>query len=148
MVKYLLIGLIFLLTACSAQDTTDNLPEWELSGTFEAGGVKMYGKKDRLGFVPQGNSDISKGGHFIIYFWGKQEELASTYKLIGVHKETGITQTLYPEWDVSRSKNPVGADAQSGAKFVLDKEGNKKGMWRLEVYMGDRYFDSIVVEAT
>lgn len=148
MVKYMLIGLLFLITACSTEDKNANQSDWELSGTFEAGGIKMYGKEGRLGFAPQGNSNISKGGHFIIYFWGKPEELASTYKLIGVHKETGTTQTLYPEWEVSKSESPVGANAQSGAKFTLDKDGNKKGKWRLEVYMGDRLFDSIVVEAT
>ncbi|RCW39609.1 hypothetical protein [Paenibacillus prosopidis] len=147
MFKYILVGLIFLMTACTSPNKTDE-SGWELSGTFEAGGIKMYGKEGRLGFVPQGNSNISKGGHFIIYFWGKPEELADTYTLIGEHKETGVKETLYPEWEVSRPENQVGADARSGAKFILDQEGNKKGKWRLEIYMGDKYFDSIVVEAT
>jgi hypothetical protein len=147
--KYILVGLIlFLMTACTSQSKPANPFDWELSKTFEANGIRMYGKEGRLGFVPQGNSDLSKGGHFIIYFWGKPEEIADTYRLIGVHKETGVVETLYPDWVVSNSENPVGADAQSGAKFILDKEGNKKGKWRLDVYLGDEYFESIVVEAT
>lgn len=150
MLKKLFLGitLVIVVTACNSLDKPDNLSEWELSKTFEADGIEMYGKKGRLGFAPQGNSDISKGGHFVIYFWGKPEELADKYRLVGVHKESGVRETLYPDWKVSKSKNPAGADAQSGAKFILNQEGNKKGKWRLEVYMGDRYFDSIVVEAT
>jgi hypothetical protein len=70
--------------------------------------------------------------------------MANTYRLMGVHKETGTTQTLYPDWQVTKSENQFGADAQSGAKYTCDK----KGTWRLEVYMGDKYFDSIVVEVT
>ncbi|RED51107.1 DUF4871 domain-containing protein [Cohnella lupini] len=139
MLKYLFLGLLFLITACTSQNKADNQTDW-----FEVGGVKLYGKEGRLGFEPKGeNSNISKGGHFFIYFWGKPEELADKYRLIGVHEETGTITTLYPDWEVSRSENKLGADAQSAAKFGFDK----KGTWRLEVYMGDNYFDSIVVEA-
>jgi hypothetical protein len=38
--------------------------------------------------------------------------------------------------------------AVPSSKFILDKERNKIGKWRLDVYMGDEYFESIVVEAT
>ncbi|MGZ9584421.1 hypothetical protein [Paenibacillus marinisediminis] len=143
MIKYIILGLIFLITACTSQTTTENQSNWEISSTFEIDGVKVHGKKDRLIFAPQGESDISKGGHFLIYFWGKPDEIANTYSLIGIHKDTGTKKELYPNWEVSRAENKLGADAGSGAKFILDK----KGLWRLEVYMGDKYFDSIVVEA-
>ncbi|MBW7458255.1 hypothetical protein ACFOLF_34435 [Paenibacillus sepulcri] len=140
----ILVGLMILITACSASNYDR---EWEPSGTFEAGGLTMYGKENRLGFVPRGNSVISKGGHFTIYFWGKPEEIADTFKLMGVHQKTGAIETLYSDWEVTRTENKVGADAQGGVKFNLDQDGTKKGKWRLEVYMGDTYFDSIVVEA-
>lgn len=146
--KIILMTVLILLDGCTSQNNTNDEADWELSGTFEAGDMTLHGKEGRLGFHPQGNSDISKGGHFIIYFWGNKKELANTYKLIGVHKETGAKETLYPDWEVSSSANLAGADAQSGAKFILDQKGNKKGKWRLEIYMGDKYFDSIVVEAT
>ena len=143
LIKYLFLGFIFLMTACTDQNNTDNQTNWQLSRTFEVDGIKVYGKEDRLVFMPRGESDISKGGHFSIYFWGKPEEIADKYKLIGI-PDSGTKQTLYPDWEVSRTENELGADAQSGAKYILDK----KGMWRLEVYMGDDYFDSVVVKAT
>lgn len=141
--KIILMGVFFMLAGCTSQNNPDNEVDWDLSSTFEVGDMTLYGKEGRLGFQPHGNADISVGGHFSIYFWGKEEELADTYSLVGIHKESGARKTLYPDWEVSRSPNLAGADAGSGAKFVLDPEGNKKGKWRLEIYMGDKYFDSI-----
>jgi hypothetical protein len=146
--KIIVITVIIMLAGCTTQNNTNNEAEWELSGTFKVGDMTLHGKEGRLGFHPKGNSDITKGGHFFIYFWGKEEELANTYRLVGVHKETGTRVSLYPDWPVSRSPNVEGPDAQSGAKFAMDEDGNKKGKWRLEIYMGDKYFDSIVVETT
>lgn len=147
MIRYALAGLLLLLAACTSPNHAANLPGEAESKSFTAGGIEMYGKEGRLGFAPQGDSDLSRGGHFLLYFWGKPEELADTYSLVGEHVETGLRRELYPDWEVSRAHNPAGADAHSGAKFTLDEDGQHKGKWRLEIYMGEKFFDSIEVEA-
>jgi hypothetical protein len=56
------------------------------------------------------------------------------YKMVATHKDICETVELY-EWEIDNK--------QSGAKFVLDKEG----LWKIDVSVDDEPYTSFIVEA-
>lgn len=142
---------IFILTGCSTTEqahTNQNQTNWVVTPTFQAGDLTLYGKYGRFGIIKlAGPGDgFGTAGHYQVFFGGKREEFASKkYKLLAIHKETGEKQQLY-EWAIdpylNEDVNKAGAIAQSGGKYGF----SKSGLWRLEMYVGDNFFDSIVVE--
>jgi len=142
----ILLSMLVFITGCSAEKTDTNVQEWTVSPSFEAGNITLYGNQGRLGIIRQngdGNDlfNVGAGRLYGLYFWGNSDQFKGKYKLVGVHKETEDNVQLY-EWDIQTGQNPAEADAFSGGKFGLDKAG----LWRLDVYVGDELFDSIVVD--
>ena len=122
---------------------TDDEPvaNWELSPTFTYENMTLHGVEGEFGILKvNGESDepefpVSEGRLYHIYFLGSDEDFnGERYKMEATHKDTGETVELY-EWGVG--------NRQSGAKFVLDKEGN----WRIDVSVDNEPYASFIVEA-
>jgi hypothetical protein len=141
-----LILSIFTLLFLLGCESDDRSTDWKVSPTFKAGDVTLYGNEGRFGMIKMsGNNDEffveGKGGLYHIYFWGETQKLHGKYKLVATHKETEDEVILY-EWPIQTGKNDANADAHSGGKFGL----KKSGLWRLDVFVNEVHFDSMVVD--
>ncbi len=118
---------------------------WIVDKPFMVGDVKLIGKEGKFGLRRMNGdaneefANLGKGIHYYIYFWGNADRFIGKYKLIATHKDTLEAIKLY-EWPISLSAD-LGSVAQSGGKTGLDKPG----LWKLEVYVNDIYFDSVII---
>lgn len=140
------VFLLLIITGCGTEKADTDAKEWSVSPAFKAGARTLYGNEGKFGILREngeGNNlfNVGLGRLYGLYFWGNPEQLKGKYKLVGIHKETNEKVQLY-EWDIQKGQNPAQSDAFSGGKFGL----NQPGLWRLDVYIGDKFFDSIVVE--
>jgi|GEM_PF-3144384 len=147
---WLLFMLLVILSGCAPKFTS--LPEqpesvkqnnqWQPSPTFTAGEVQLHGNPGRFG-IQYDTLEAGVGRVYRLYFWGKPEEIGDRYRIVATYKGFDERFGLASSAIEKEANNPANADASSTAKFALDKPG----IWRLEVFMDETFFDSIVVEA-
>ena len=131
----ILVGI--LLTGCADKDTSN----WKLSPTFTYENMTLHGTEGKFGIIKvNGESDepefpVDEGRLYHVYFLESAEDFSGKrYKMVATHEEIGETVELY-EWEIENK--------QSGAKFVLDKEG----LWKIDISVDDEPYTSFIVEA-
>ncbi|QGQ99393.1 hypothetical protein EHS13_33295 [Paenibacillus psychroresistens] len=146
LIKHLIFifAVLFIVTGCENDKEAIN---WVISQSFKAGDLTLYGIKDKVGLIKMnGNEEklfiANTGGLYYVYFWGNGKELKGKYKLLATNKETGEQIKLY-EWPIEAIKDSTGADASSGGKYSLPQSG----LWKLDFYIADEFFDTIIVNA-
>jgi hypothetical protein len=138
--------MILIVTGCEKKDK--EVISWNVSPSFKAGDLTLYGKKDKVGLIKMNGNKEDKlfiagtGGVYNVYFWGDGKELKGKYKLLATNKDTGKQIKLY-EWPIETNKDNTGADARSGGKYSLPQSGN----WKLDFYIDDKFFETIIVNA-
>jgi hypothetical protein len=136
-----IIGLLIMvgifLSGCADNDTTN----WKVSSTFTDGNMKLYGTEGKFGIIKANGESgepefpVGKGRLYNIYFLKSAEDFkGKRYKMVATHKDSGETVDLY-EWEIENN--------QSGAKFVLDKEG----LWKINVSVDGKPYTSFIVES-
>ncbi|RHW43313.1 DUF4871 domain-containing protein [Neobacillus notoginsengisoli] len=87
------------------------------------------------------------------FFWGKElkEVNKENFKLIGIQKGTGVEKLLIDSksWEVTNqmykdteTKTILGAQSSQHTVISLPSVG----LWRLDAYIGDKHYGSIVIE--
>ncbi|WP_052947771.1 DUF4871 domain-containing protein [Aneurinibacillus tyrosinisolvens] len=134
--------------------------EWKVSPAFMVkdpkrpnSPIEMFGKEGKIGIIgPQ--LYANNGQKWMWHFWGDKNTLNSgKLKVEATNKHTdekvpalimdGGTANEHKVWEyagVGGSNN--GADAHMPSNISLPKPG----LWRLDVYIGDRLFGNIVIE--
>ena len=155
MISFITLALLSVtLIACSDQsedsqkDTEDG---WSESPAFELGDYEVIGKEERIAidhipFVAGENE------HYVIYFWGEQEELMNgPVKIEAFHesseeKKKAIVDMAGTENEekVWETTAPQVGKEQAHLPLVLSLP--TEGVWRLDVYLGDELFDHIYVK--
>ncbi|WP_158735813.1 DUF4871 domain-containing protein [Alteribacillus sp. YIM 98480] len=154
------------------QDRTGNLnnesihqQNWEVSPTFKLpvtfgdgtkGEYVLVGKEEKLGFLvgsgKEGEAAVQpivkgKANKYMWHFWGSEEELNGDFKVVGIN-ETGEREkvllgnneeTVWNYGELGGSNN--GADKHIPSSMVFPTSG----LWKLEVYIGDKMFDEVIV---
>jgi hypothetical protein len=153
--KVLIHVLIFVvLMGCSMEQTVTNESnkDWEVSTTFTIPykGVDgkdytytLLGPEGRLGFIY--NDQVTrfiagKPNKYMWHFWGEPEELKGKLKILGISKENGEEHTVFEANYVTGPHN--GADASAHSSMMLPSPG----LWRLDAYIGNKLFGSVIVE--
>ena len=118
--------------------------EWKVSPLFKSGAYTMIGQEGRLGFIYD-DLEVSrfyphKVQKYMWHFWGKPEELKGKLKVVGVSKETGEQITVFETQALGGANN--GADAHTPSGMSLPSSG----LWRLDAYIREKYFGSVVVQ--
>lgn len=114
-------------------------PSWELSSTFNSGTFRMRGTEGRIGIMEAGFRG-GRNNRYLWHFWGNEQELGGTFKLMAVQQESGELKELIPSAPLNKGIN--GADRMVLTSISLPSSGR----WQLMAYIDDRLFDSIIVE--
>ncbi len=154
---------ISVLAACSDSSEAENSEEeteententdngWSVSPTFEVGQSEVRGKENRLAIdnIP---FTAKENDTYVIYFWGEQEELMKgPVKIEAVHESTGDTEKAIVDYAGTEDEEKVwetGSPQVGGdqAHLTVNLSLPYEGLWRLDVFIADEKFDSIIVE--
>lgn len=160
--RFVFISLLILvlgLTGCSTQTGTGKGKEenWEVTPTFtvksEDHETVLRGIEGKVAFLDTMDYVVGEQDKTRWFFWGEElkEVNEENFKLIGVHKETGEEKILIdsnnwervnPEYKDTGMKSVLGAQSSQHTVFSLPTAG----LWRLDAYIGDKLYGSIVVE--
>ncbi|WP_347553235.1 DUF4871 domain-containing protein (plasmid) [Pseudalkalibacillus hwajinpoensis] len=123
--------------------------DWEVSETFNSGSYVMRGLPEKIGLIdaPFKKSIVKK---YMWHFWGDIPDGELTVLAIREGSNEIVPALIVPSpeeerfvWTYDSPGGPNnGADASLPSNMQLDK----KGKWALLVYLGEKYFDNIVVE--
>lgn len=161
MKKLLFIVIVFLVVisiiGCSNEAIQKTEESWEESPTLnieviitEDGQTGDFifriGDNGKLGFGEYGPFIAGETQKYMWHFWGEQEILTQSFKVIGINKETGeeITVLELPApASTSTSLSPNnGADHHIPSTMMLPSEG----IWKLEVHFGEDLFGNVIVD--
>lgn len=140
---------------------TTSSVNWEVTPTFGVQietpegkrGVVLRGIEGKVAFLDTMDYSAGKENKTRWFFWGEElkEVNEENFKLIGVHKETGEEKTLIdsnnwervnPEYKDTEIKSVLGAQSSQHTVFAIPLTG----LWRLDAYIGEKLYGSIVVE--
>ncbi len=132
------------LTGCITEKPDPENKEWEISPLFKSGTYTMIGQEGRVGFIYD-HSEVTrfypnKKQKYMWHFWGKVEELQGPLKVTGTSKDTGEQITVLSVATIGGPNN--GADAHIPSLMSLPSPG----LWRLDAYIGEKIFGSIIVQ--
>lgn len=138
--------LLLALTGCgSSEEPKSENVKWKVSPMFKSGAYMMIGQPGRIGFIYD-DQEVSrfylqKEQKYMWHYWGTKEELQGPLRIMATSKETGEQITVL-EAAMGPAGSNNGADAHHPSLMSLPSPG----LWRLDVYMAEKYFDSVVVE--
>ncbi|MCA0173083.1 DUF4871 domain-containing protein [Bacillus sp. RAR_GA_16] len=125
--------------------------DWEISETFNSGSYVMRGVPEKISFIdePFKKSIVKK---YMWHFWGDIPDGNLTVLAIREGGNEIVPALIVPSpederfvWTYDSPGGPNnGADAHLPSNLKLDE----KGKWALLVYLGEDYFDNIVVEVS
>lgn len=141
--RYLLLCLMLVLAGCTtaADNTAEQQISWETSPVFTTEGVSVQGEQGRIAVA---NQPIVSGKQQTTtwYFWGTSDEITGKLAIIGYSKETGKSQPLVDKIYTIPAKPKDGADNHENLRVHFPN----KGLWKLDVFIDQRPFGSIVLE--
>lgn len=123
-------------------------PEFDYPVTLQNGEKYVYqlqGVKERLAFTAPNQFKVNIADKHLWFFWGKKEELlGQKVKIIGLSKKTGqifnVFSSVIPRDYEGQSVDGIHINMPSGLSLP------SIGLWRLYVIVGDKYFDSVIVD--
>ncbi|MEC1176960.1 DUF4871 domain-containing protein [Metasolibacillus meyeri] len=136
-----LFGVLLLLAACA----DDKKEAWQESEFFESGSFRMLGIKDKVGFIYDREIlpfTANQPNKYMWHFWGDEDVLKGDIKVTAAFEEE-------PEQKIEILYDKIGfLSAHNGADYHIPSimELPQVGMWKLEVYLDDKIFDTIYVE--
>jgi hypothetical protein len=143
-VRKLLLLAFILLTLLGCAPSSDPGSQaakenWQVSENFTTNGVDMRGGPERLALMDQ---PILAGQHqqHTIYFWGSINEVTGKLTMLAV-SEDGKSISLIPKTYIIPAAPLDGADNHVKSLFSIPTSG----LWRLQVYIDDQVFGSIVI---
>lgn len=116
-------------------------------------GLEMHGIQGKIGILGPSFS-AGNGNKYMWHFWGDRKVLDSgKVKIVAVNKEKGEkvpalvqdagTSAERKVWEYDGVWGPNnGADGHMPSNMSLPSPG----IWRLDVYLGDKLFESVFVE--
>jgi signal peptidase I len=106
----------------------------------------MIGEEGRAGFIYEDDEVTrfyeNKVQKYMWHFWGSEEELTGTFKVMGTHEKRGAEIVVVPEKEESFMSPNNGADHHIPTQMALPY----KGMWRLEAIFDDKVIGTVFVE--
>ncbi|MFD1953003.1 hypothetical protein ACFSL6_02130 [Paenibacillus thailandensis] len=105
----------------------------------------MIGEEGKLGFIYDDTEAVKfysgQSQKYMWHFWGEAEQLQGyPLQVIGTKKETGEQITVFKASALGGAIN--GADAHHPSVMALPSAG----LWRLDAYIGEKFYGSVVVE--
>ncbi|MBP1996926.1 hypothetical protein [Paenibacillus eucommiae] len=143
----IVLGLLF-SSGCGTEKAADE----QKSSTFISGSYKLQGEKGRIGILADGFK-VGVPNKYMWFFWGTKEELSRTpFKVEAIDLKTGEKHPVLLKdigtpnktvvWEYSTIGGPnSGADAHSPSGMEFPTSGK----WKLNAYLGEEFFGSIII---
>jgi len=138
----ILFIIIFLVTGCANQENPREQSVWEVSPTFQSDGLQMRGIQNRVAIIDT-PFEVGQKNENMLHFWGKLDEITGKLTVIAEHKDTRENIAVLQKIYIIPAAPIHGADNHIPFSITFPTPG----LWKLNVYMGDRYFDHIILEA-
>lgn len=132
---------------------TQQEDNWQVSPFFKSNDREMRGIQGKIGIL--GPPFIAgKVNKYMWHFWGNRKVVDSgKVKIVAVNKETGekvqvliidvATSNERKVWEYDGVSGPNnGADAHMPSNMSI----SSPGVWRLDVYISEKLFGSVIVE--
>ncbi len=134
---------ILFLSGCANQEEYQKKTQisWDISPTFQSGGYEMRGIPDRLAIIDTPFM-AGQSQKYMWHFWGSLDEVTGKLTILAEHQDTGKKVPLLQKVYIIPAKPNNGADNHVPSQMSLPS----KGLWRLDAYIDERLFDSIVVQ--
>ncbi|XEC92524.1 hypothetical protein AB6A23_14045 [Paenibacillus tarimensis] len=154
-----LISLLILISGCSNENSEINAAEWRASPTFHipvtfGDGTKgeyiLVGEEGRIGFLTGGLPMVTgKPNKYMWHLWGDtlddtQQLFGKNIEIRGLSKETGEEILVFT--GSTGIPNPNIPDNNHVARMPSSMSLPYAGLWRLDAYLEDELFGSIVVQ--
>lgn len=140
-----LLLFVFVIAYINTAKTQEQIKGWGQCPIFTVGIYKIIGKEGRIGFI---YDDIeteptrfrpNKPNKCMWHFWGKEDELNGSLKVIATHQNDGKQIILMQDVTLAGPNN--GANRHIPSSMSLPESG----MWNLDAYIGGKLFGTIVV---
>ncbi|RED55087.1 DUF4871 domain-containing protein [Cohnella lupini] len=133
------------LSGCAKDKPVLENKDWKASSLFKSGSYTLIGEEGKIGFIYD-DGEVSrfypnKKQKYMWHFWGKPEELKGSFVVIGTSMKTGESILVFNALGGIGQPNN-GADGHKPSSMSLPSPG----LWRLDAYVGEKLFGSIVVE--
>ncbi|WP_144028245.1 DUF4871 domain-containing protein [Paenibacillus ferrarius] len=155
-----LVLLIFLI-GCSKTDSNVVIKEspnvldenWKVSSMFKTDDYMLIGEQRKIGFIYNDSEVVrlypGKKQKYMWHFWADTPEetqklFGEKVKIIGVSKQTGEKVTVF-EGGIGIPNTAI-KDNEKVGKMPTTMSLPSKGLWRLEAYIDEKLFGSVVVE--
>lgn len=141
-----LLLFVIVIVYVNTSKTQEKIKGWEQSPLFTAGIYKMIGEEGRIGFIYDDTKTEptrfypNKPNKYMWHFWGKEDELNGTLKVVATHQNDGKQVILMKDVTLAGPNN--GADRHIPSSMSLPESG----MWKLDAYIGDKLFGTIYVK--
>ncbi len=136
--------LIIALFSCSNKNETSQ--QWKESNIFETGNYKMIGIKGRVGFIyDKKNMPIVDGqqNKYMWDLWGEKNQLEKKFKVLGTHEGSKKDVIIVPE---TINNLQISPNNSADVSIPTSMEFKKSGMWKLDVLLDGKLFDTIYVK--
>lgn len=139
---YGIILLFLFLTGCATQEEYQEKTQtdWKVSPTFQSGGYEMRGIPGRLAII-ETPFVAGQSQKYMWHFWGSLDEVTGKLTILAEHQDSGKKMPLLQKVYIVPAKPNNGADNHLPTLMSLPS----KGLWKLDVYIDERPFDSIIV---
>ncbi|WP_416150053.1 hypothetical protein ACM26V_03370 [Salipaludibacillus sp. HK11] len=162
---FLGLFLIGMLIGCSVKTDIIKVEDWEVSPTIHIpvtfgdgtkGEYVLVGEEERIGFLvgsgKEGEAEANpiiagKGNKYMWHFWGEKEEFEGNLKVVGINEKGEEHKVLLNNMRSVWEYPNVGISPNNGADTHVPSsmEFLTPGLWKLEVYIGDKLFGEIIV---
>jgi hypothetical protein len=121
-----------------------------LSPIFQSGNYRMQGAKGKLGIIAE-SFKVGSPNKYMWHFWGTKEALTGSFRVEAVQEKNGQKKSVLIEnnnlvWEYTDGLavgSLNGADASRPSMMMLADTG----LFRLDAFIGGKFFGSIFVEA-
>jgi signal peptidase I len=119
------------------------------SPTFQSGNYRMQGVQGKLGIIAD-SFKVATPNKYMWHFWGTKEALSGSFRVEAVQVNNGQKKSVLMEnnnlvWEYTGGLSVGslnGADASCPSTMML----GDAGLWRLDAFIGGKFFGSIFVE--
>ncbi|GIP38186.1 hypothetical protein J31TS4_14660 [Paenibacillus sp. J31TS4] len=149
----ILMVLLLTLTGCVSEQPVLENHEWKVSPLFKSDSYTMIGEEGKIGFIYDDGEVVrfypNKEQKYMWHFWAQtpqetQKLFGKKVKIIGVSKQTGEKVNVI-EGGIGIPNTAI-KDNDKVGRMPSTMSLPSKGLWRLEAYVDEKLFGSVVVE--
>jgi hypothetical protein len=129
------------LVSCSNNVEKAKEEKWEVSPTFSTDYGEMFGKEGKIGIIG-GEVKSGKEQKWMWHFWGTKDISYKEWEVKAVKQNSNeeINPVKFKDEKLVPRDDNIHGHARSMVSFPAS------GLWKVQVYIDNKFFDEIIVE--